>query len=114
VSTGGQASERKSFSSWAVGLGGAVAVGGEFPGELALAAAYQVSRQTVRTALRELRADGVVIAERGRRPRITGRALISQPLGAPRPSGGMAQAPDHRAPGVTERGTCDLTRRPRW
>ena len=54
----------------------------EFPGELALVAAYQVSRQTVRTALRELRADGVVIAERGRRPRITGRALISQPLGA--------------------------------
>ena len=54
----------------------------EFPGELALVAAYQVSRQTVRAALRELRADGVVIAERGRRPRITGRALISQPLGA--------------------------------
>src|SRR5512135_2048885 len=53
----------------------------EFPGELALVAAYQVSRQTVRTALRELRADGVVIAERGRRPRVTGRALITQPLG---------------------------------
>ncbi len=54
----------------------------EFPGELALVAAYQVSRQTVRTALRELRADGVVIAERGRRPRATGRALITQPIGA--------------------------------
>src|SRR5487761_1503209 len=45
----------------------------EFPGEMGLVAAYQVSRQTVRTALRELRADGVVLAE---------RALITQPLGA--------------------------------
>jgi len=35
----------------------------EFPGEMGLVAAYQVSRQTVRTALRELRADGVVLAE---------------------------------------------------
>lgn len=54
----------------------------EFPGEMALVAVYQVSRQTVRAALRELRADGVVIAERGRRPRTAGRALITQPLGA--------------------------------
>jgi len=54
----------------------------EFPGEMGLVAAYQVSRQTVRTALRELRADGVVLAERGRRPRIADRALITQPLGA--------------------------------
>ena len=49
---------------------------------MALVAAYQVSRQTVRAALRELRADGVVIAERGRGPRIAGRAVITQPLGA--------------------------------
>ena len=54
----------------------------EFPGEMALAAAYQVSRQTVRAALRELRADGMVLAERGRRPRIADRAVITQPLGA--------------------------------
>ena len=53
----------------------------EFPGEMALVAAYQVSRQTVRAALRELRADGVVIAERGRRPKVAGRAVITQPLG---------------------------------
>jgi GntR family transcriptional regulator len=49
---------------------------------MALAAGYQVSRQTVRAALRELRADGVVLAERGRRPRVAGRAVITQPLGA--------------------------------
>jgi GntR family transcriptional regulator len=54
----------------------------EFPGELALVAEYEVSRQTVRAALRELRADGLVLAERGRRPRLAGRAAITQPLGA--------------------------------
>ncbi len=53
----------------------------EFPGEMALVADYGVSRQTVRTALRELRADGVVLAERGRRPRLAGPAEITQPLG---------------------------------
>ena len=34
------------------------------------------------TALRELRADGIVVAERGRRPRLAGPATITQPLGA--------------------------------
>ena len=53
----------------------------DFPGEMALVAAYQVSRQTVRTALRELRSDGVVLAERGRRPRLASRERIVQPLG---------------------------------
>jgi GntR family transcriptional regulator len=53
----------------------------EFPGELALVADYGVSRQTVRTAMRELRADGVVLAERGRRPRLAGPAEITQPVG---------------------------------
>lgn len=48
---------------------------------MALVAAYQVSRQTVRTALRELRSDGVVLAERGRRPRLASRERIVQPLG---------------------------------
>ncbi len=52
-----------------------------FPGEMALAADYAVSRQTVRSALRELRAEGVVLAERGRRPRLADPAEISQPLG---------------------------------
>lgn len=52
----------------------------EFPGEMALVAEYQVSRETVRTALRELRVDGVVLAERGRRPRPAG-PVITQPLG---------------------------------
>jgi GntR family transcriptional regulator len=41
-----------------------------------------VSRHTVRAALRELRADGIVVAERGRRPRLAGQTTITQPLGA--------------------------------
>lgn len=53
----------------------------EFPGEMALVTDYQVSRHTVRTALRELRTDGIVLAERGRRPRLAGQAVITQPLG---------------------------------
>ncbi len=53
-----------------------------FPGELSLTSEYAVSRHTVRTALRELRADGVVVAERGRRPRLAGPGGIAQPLGA--------------------------------
>jgi GntR family transcriptional regulator len=53
----------------------------DFPGEMTLVAEYGVSRHTVRTALRELRTDGVVLAERGRRPRLAGSAEITQPLG---------------------------------
>ncbi|WP_240686845.1 GntR family transcriptional regulator [Amycolatopsis suaedae] len=53
-----------------------------FPGELALAEEYGVSRQTVRQALRELRADGTLVAERGRQPRVAPAAEIVQPLGA--------------------------------
>ncbi|WP_433230579.1 GntR family transcriptional regulator [Actinomadura formosensis] len=60
--------------------------GGEFqrafPGEHALVAEYGVSRHTVREALRRLRADGVVVAERGRAPRLAEPAEIEQPLGA--------------------------------
>jgi GntR family transcriptional regulator len=58
------------------------AFGDAFPGELALVAEYEVSRHTVRSALRELRADGIVVAERGRRPRLAGQATITQPVGA--------------------------------
>ncbi len=53
-----------------------------FPGELALGAEYDVSRHTVREALRHLRDSGVVTASRGRTPRVTGAAEIDQPLGA--------------------------------
>jgi GntR family transcriptional regulator len=53
-----------------------------FPGELALVKEYAVSRHTVRSALRELRAEGLVIAERGRRPRLASHPTIAQPLGA--------------------------------
>lgn len=53
-----------------------------FPGELALAAEYEVSRNTVREALRRLRADGVVVAGRGQQPRIGKATGIAQPLGA--------------------------------
>lgn len=53
-----------------------------FPGELALAEQFQVSRHTVREALRELRADGTVTASRGRHPQLTPADQIRQPLGA--------------------------------
>ena len=52
-----------------------------FPGELALTRDYQVSRHTVRQALVQLRADGVVLAERGRQPRVAPPTEIEQPLG---------------------------------
>ncbi len=53
-----------------------------FPGELALVDEYRVSRHTVRSALQQLRADGVVVAGRGRRPRVARPTAITQPLGA--------------------------------
>lgn len=53
---------------------------GAFPGELALAAEYAVSRHTVREALRRLRSEGAVIGERGRPSRLAPPA-IAQPLG---------------------------------
>ncbi|MGH3916100.1 MAG: GntR family transcriptional regulator [Pseudonocardiaceae bacterium] len=52
-----------------------------FPGELTLVAEYTVSRHTVRAALRQLRAEGIVTAERGRASRVAGSAVIEQPLG---------------------------------
>ncbi len=52
-----------------------------FPGELALVEEYDVSRHTVREALRRLRGAGVVTGERGRTSRLTGPAEIDQPLG---------------------------------
>lgn len=51
-----------------------------FPGELELAESYGVSRNTVREAVRRLRAEGTVVAERGRRPRVVREIL--QPIGA--------------------------------
>lgn len=54
----------------------------EFPGEMALRAEYGVSRNTVREALRTLRAEGMITAERGRAPRVLEPAEIQQPLGA--------------------------------
>ena len=55
---------------------------GTFPSELELVDAYGVSRNTVREALRRLRAEGAVVAARGRRPLPAGEAGIEQPLGA--------------------------------
>ncbi len=55
---------------------------GDFPGELELTAQYAVSRHTIREALRHLRAEGLVISERGRRSRLADHAEIEQPLGA--------------------------------
>lgn len=54
----------------------------QFPGELTLVGDYGVSRHTVRQALRQLRADGVILAERGRQPRIAPPSEIQQPMGA--------------------------------
>jgi GntR family transcriptional regulator len=53
-----------------------------FPGEHGLAEQYAVSRQTVREALRLLRTDGLVVAGRGRAPRLAQQPQFSQPLGA--------------------------------
>ena len=51
-----------------------------FPGELEIAAEYEVSRHTVREALRRLREAGVLDSARGRPTHV--RAAIEQPLGS--------------------------------
>ena len=51
-----------------------------FPSELTLVAEYGVSRNTVREVVRRLRAEGTVLAARGKRPRLN--RAIRQPLGA--------------------------------
>jgi GntR family transcriptional regulator len=53
-----------------------------FPGELALVAEYGVSRHTVREALRRLREEGLVVAGRGRAPRLAAPMEIEQQLGS--------------------------------
>jgi GntR family transcriptional regulator len=53
-----------------------------FPGEQALTASYGLSRHTVREALRQLRHEGVLVAERGRATRVAEVPVIRQPLGA--------------------------------
>jgi GntR family transcriptional regulator len=54
----------------------------EFPGELALAHEYGVSRHTAREAVLRLRREGVVTAERGRSQRVLPPAEIEPRLGA--------------------------------
>lgn len=53
-----------------------------FPGELTLMSEYQLSRHTVRQALRVLREEGVVVAARGRAPRLADVAETAQRMGA--------------------------------
>lgn len=53
------------------------------PSEYALAAEYEVSRYTVREALRRMRDDGAVVATRGRVSRRADTASIEQPLSEP-------------------------------
>ena len=52
-----------------------------FPGELSLVEQYDVSRHTVREALRRLRSERLVTSERGRTSRLAGPAEIEQPVG---------------------------------
>lgn len=54
----------------------------EFLGENALVDQYDVSRNTIREALRALRAEGLVTAQRGRAPRLVRSGEITQPVGA--------------------------------
>jgi len=53
-----------------------------FPSEMDLVVQYEVSRNTVREAMRRLRSEGMVVASRGRRPRLADETEIVQPLGA--------------------------------
>ncbi|MBO4205319.1 UTRA domain-containing protein [Micromonospora echinofusca] len=59
----------------------AKAFGGAFPGEHQLADEYDVSRHTVREALRRLRQAGILDSRRGRRTDVR-TTRIEQPLGA--------------------------------
>ncbi|MHA6799345.1 GntR family transcriptional regulator [Bounagaea algeriensis] len=52
------------------------------PSEQELQTQYGVSRHTVRQALRQLRAEGVITAQRGRGTRVVGEPGLEQPLGA--------------------------------
>ncbi len=54
---------------------------GVFPGEMELVAEYEVSRHTVREALRRLRDEGVLDSSRGRGT-VVRRTAIEQPLGS--------------------------------
>lgn len=53
---------------------------GGFPGELALTEEYEVSRHTIREALRVLRGEGVLRSQRGR-PTVVGPTVYRQSLG---------------------------------
>jgi GntR family transcriptional regulator len=53
-----------------------------FPAEMDLVEQYDVSRNTVREAMRRLRDEGVVVSGRGQRPRLADETEIVQPLGA--------------------------------
>lgn len=56
--------------------------GDAFPGEHALVREYEVSRHTVREALRRLRTERVVTASPGRTSRVSTPVEIEQPLGS--------------------------------
>ena len=84
-----------------------------FPGELALVAEYRVSRHTVREALRRLREEGLVVAERGRPPRLAspdrdrpaaGHALQPVPVGRGDRAGAAQRGAHARRAGRRRRG----------
>jgi GntR family transcriptional regulator len=58
------------------------AFAGQFRGRARPVEDYGVGLHTVRQALRQLRADRVIVATRGRRPRVAESAEIHQPMDA--------------------------------
>lgn len=71
-----------------------------FPGEHLLVAEYDVSRHTVREALRVLRTEGVVSADRGRQPRLMQRAADVVSMGAVGRFSEVLELAGHRLRGV--------------
>lgn len=71
-----------------------------FPGEHVLVAEYDVSRHTVREALRVLRTEGVVSADRGRRPHHVQSAADVVSMGAVRRFSELLELAGHRLRGV--------------
>ncbi|MCX5192663.1 GntR family transcriptional regulator [Streptomyces sp. NBC_00249] len=78
--------------------------GGKLPSERTLAARYGVNRQTVRAALQQLRADGLIVTGR----RGTRAAAAEGAAGSAPPSGPAVRAGAYAVPGVATRSRLGL------